>query len=185
MKSDQPPPGNSDQVNSDIDQGGSQLARSYDCTYCKRGFSNAQALGGHMNIHRREKKAVHKQVVLNKTQPSLDKSRETLPKNSSWPLETKTSSSDKSNTVQWPWMPSQQGDDQTPHVGEEVQQLPLFVETSSEKDNKPGSQLHRNIDKDLSSTTTHALSGSGIDLELRLGPEPQDQSAPTETQKFF
>ncbi|XP_024190896.1 transcriptional regulator TAC1-like [Rosa chinensis] len=30
-------------------------AKSYACTFCKRGFSNAQALGGHMNIHRRDR----------------------------------------------------------------------------------------------------------------------------------
>ncbi|XP_057783256.1 zinc finger protein 6-like [Salvia miltiorrhiza] len=29
--------------------------RSYDCAFCKRGFTNAQALGGHMNIHRKDK----------------------------------------------------------------------------------------------------------------------------------
>ncbi|XP_020580448.1 zinc finger protein 11 [Phalaenopsis equestris] len=29
--------------------------RSYDCIFCKRGFSTAQALGGHMNIHRKDK----------------------------------------------------------------------------------------------------------------------------------
>ncbi|XP_050220316.1 transcriptional regulator SUPERMAN [Mercurialis annua] len=29
--------------------------RSYECTFCKRGFTNAQALGGHMNIHRRDR----------------------------------------------------------------------------------------------------------------------------------
>ncbi|XP_026420204.1 transcriptional regulator SUPERMAN-like [Papaver somniferum] len=29
--------------------------RSYDCVFCKRGFTNAQALGGHMNIHRRDR----------------------------------------------------------------------------------------------------------------------------------
>ncbi|KAK8950605.1 Transcriptional regulator TAC1 [Platanthera guangdongensis] len=29
--------------------------RSYDCSFCKRGFSNAQALGGHMNIHRKDR----------------------------------------------------------------------------------------------------------------------------------
>ncbi|GMH19963.1 hypothetical protein Nepgr_021804 [Nepenthes gracilis] len=29
--------------------------RSFDCNFCKRGFTNAQALGGHMNIHRRDK----------------------------------------------------------------------------------------------------------------------------------
>ncbi|CAI9118263.1 OLC1v1019801C1 [Oldenlandia corymbosa var. corymbosa] len=31
------------------------IGRSYECTYCKRGFTNAQALGGHMNIHRKDK----------------------------------------------------------------------------------------------------------------------------------
>ncbi|GJS21038.1 transcriptional regulator SUPERMAN-like protein [Tanacetum coccineum] len=29
--------------------------RSYTCTFCKREFRSAQALGGHMNVHRREK----------------------------------------------------------------------------------------------------------------------------------
>ncbi|KAL1368439.1 hypothetical protein HN51_022590 [Arachis hypogaea] len=29
--------------------------KSYTCVFCKRGFSNAQALGGHMNIHRRDR----------------------------------------------------------------------------------------------------------------------------------
>ncbi|XP_052170029.1 transcriptional regulator SUPERMAN-like [Diospyros lotus] len=29
--------------------------RSYECVFCKRGFSTAQALGGHMNIHRRDR----------------------------------------------------------------------------------------------------------------------------------
>ncbi|KAL7095568.1 hypothetical protein ACP275_10G032400 [Erythranthe tilingii] len=28
---------------------------SYSCSFCRRGFSNAQALGGHMNIHRRDR----------------------------------------------------------------------------------------------------------------------------------
>ncbi|KAL2485199.1 C2H2-type domain-containing protein [Abeliophyllum distichum] len=33
----------------------SHAVRSYRCTFCKRGFSNAQALGGHMNIHRKDR----------------------------------------------------------------------------------------------------------------------------------
>lgn len=37
------------------DLGGPGQVRSYSCTFCKRGFSNAQALGGHMNIHRRDR----------------------------------------------------------------------------------------------------------------------------------
>ncbi|CAN0854370.1 Transcriptional regulator TAC1 [Linum grandiflorum] len=36
-------------------QGTKTTTRSYECTFCKRGFSNAQALGGHMNIHRKDK----------------------------------------------------------------------------------------------------------------------------------
>ncbi|KAI4368868.1 hypothetical protein MLD38_017376 [Melastoma candidum] len=30
-------------------------ARVYECIACSRGFSSAQALGGHMNIHRKDK----------------------------------------------------------------------------------------------------------------------------------
>ncbi|KAK7292922.1 hypothetical protein RJT34_15781 [Clitoria ternatea] len=37
------------------DQGGPGQVRSYSCAFCRRGFSNAQALGGHMNIHRRDR----------------------------------------------------------------------------------------------------------------------------------
>ncbi|XP_044484247.1 transcriptional regulator SUPERMAN-like [Mangifera indica] len=36
--------------------------RSYECTFCKQGFTNAQALGGHMNIHRKDR-AKRKQVT--------------------------------------------------------------------------------------------------------------------------
>ncbi|KAL3620615.1 hypothetical protein CASFOL_035527 [Castilleja foliolosa] len=31
------------------------VGRLYECVFCKRGFNTAQALGGHMNIHRRDK----------------------------------------------------------------------------------------------------------------------------------
>ncbi|XP_047159457.1 transcriptional regulator SUPERMAN-like [Vigna umbellata] len=39
-------------------------ARSYECIFCKRGFTTAQALGGHMNIHR-------KQRANNNTKPTV------------------------------------------------------------------------------------------------------------------
>ncbi|PWA45398.1 Zinc finger, C2H2 [Artemisia annua] len=32
-----------------------QDGRSYACMYCKHGFTTAQALGGHMNVHRKDK----------------------------------------------------------------------------------------------------------------------------------
>ncbi|KAL2530784.1 transcriptional regulator SUPERMAN-like [Forsythia ovata] len=42
-----------DQKINDDDNTG--VGRSYECNFCKRGFTNAQALGGHMNIHRKDK----------------------------------------------------------------------------------------------------------------------------------
>lgn len=38
-----------------MDNGGSTGIRSYDCVFCQRGFTTAQALGGHMNIHRKDR----------------------------------------------------------------------------------------------------------------------------------
>ncbi|XP_017972715.1 PREDICTED: transcriptional regulator SUPERMAN [Theobroma cacao] len=38
--------------------------RSYTCTFCRREFRSAQALGGHMNVHRRDRARLHQ------TQPS-------------------------------------------------------------------------------------------------------------------
>lgn len=37
--------------------------RSYGCIFCKRGFTNAQALGGHMNIHRKDRANKPKQIT--------------------------------------------------------------------------------------------------------------------------
>lgn len=38
--------------------------RSYTCAFCQKGFSNAQALGGHMNIHRRDRARLRQQYSL-------------------------------------------------------------------------------------------------------------------------
>ncbi|KAL5197509.1 hypothetical protein ABZP36_001021 [Zizania latifolia] len=38
-----------------MDGDGARRPQYYECNYCKRGFTNAQALGGHMNIHRKER----------------------------------------------------------------------------------------------------------------------------------
>lgn len=42
-----------DQLEDADSSGGTR--RSYECTFCRRGFTNAQALGGHMNIHRKDR----------------------------------------------------------------------------------------------------------------------------------
>ncbi|CAA7033614.1 unnamed protein product [Microthlaspi erraticum] len=38
-------------------------SRSYVCSFCVRGFSNAQALGGHMNIHRRDRAKLRQKLM--------------------------------------------------------------------------------------------------------------------------
>ncbi|KAI0510042.1 hypothetical protein KFK09_010642 [Dendrobium nobile] len=37
--------------------------RYYECVFCRRGFSTAQALGGHMNIHRRDRPRIRPAVA--------------------------------------------------------------------------------------------------------------------------
>ncbi|KAL0920501.1 hypothetical protein M5K25_009641 [Dendrobium thyrsiflorum] len=38
------------------------IHRSYLCIFCKRGFCTAQALGGHMNIHRKDRAKIMRQT---------------------------------------------------------------------------------------------------------------------------
>ncbi|XP_054780762.1 uncharacterized protein LOC129288282 [Prosopis cineraria] len=46
--------------------------RSYTCGFCQKGFSNAQALGGHMNIHRRDRARLRQQYCQENIWLSLD-----------------------------------------------------------------------------------------------------------------
>ncbi|PPD99263.1 hypothetical protein GOBAR_DD03725 [Gossypium barbadense] len=155
METDQPAPENPDKASSD--EQGASPARSYDCTFCKRGFSNAQALGGHMNIHRRDKAKLK--------QPS------------------------PTHHGKWRWVLQDDGadartDKTSDHiVGSQIRQLPLFHEKPSKSDQNPRSQVQEGLEKGFSSTQPPL--GSELDLELRLGPEPQDSSPPKTTKKFF
>ncbi|KAL2322898.1 hypothetical protein Fmac_027277 [Flemingia macrophylla] len=39
--------------------------RSYTCSFCRREFRSAQALGGHMNVHRRDRARLHQASTTN------------------------------------------------------------------------------------------------------------------------
>nr|KYP53171.1 putative transcriptional regulator RABBIT EARS [Cajanus cajan] len=43
--------------------------RSYTCTFCRREFRSAQALGGHMNVHRRDRARLHQASPNNTISP--------------------------------------------------------------------------------------------------------------------
>lgn len=145
-------------------QGSGQVIRSYTCAFCQRGFSNAQALGGHMNIHRRDR-AKLKQAVDDQNSLPLDITLNPADHDHQpQALEEKSCS------------PPKREDDHDKRVGELVggeevlhRQLPLFVERpSGRRDDCGGGYEEKRIQ------TT-----AGVDLELRLGPEPQ------ETREFF
>ncbi|XP_028758323.1 zinc finger protein 10-like [Neltuma alba] len=53
--------------------------RCYECVFCKRGFTTAQALGGHMNIHRKDRaKSSNKPSFAASTSSKLLDDHETL-----------------------------------------------------------------------------------------------------------
>ncbi|KAJ4842464.1 hypothetical protein Tsubulata_001818 [Turnera subulata] len=142
-------------------------SRSYECTFCKRGFSNAQALGGHMNIHRKDKLKLKKHPNESTPQPSS--------------MEAKCSGGRvNSSPEKWStWVPADKEmispDEAT------IQQLPLFVDQQKET----------NIEVHGSRAGIGLLadnSAEELDLELRLGPDqPLQDSSPqtTGTRKFF
>ncbi|XP_073012198.1 protein LATE FLOWERING-like [Typha latifolia] len=43
-------------ASNDDDSGAAQF---YKCVFCKRGLSSAQALGGHMNMHRKDRASIY------------------------------------------------------------------------------------------------------------------------------
>ncbi|CAK9327002.1 unnamed protein product [Citrullus colocynthis] len=158
-------------------------ARSYECNFCKRGFTNAQALGGHMNIHRKEKAKLKQSI----SSPSLSSSPNKIVVDTPKMILMTT-------PTRLPWLVSPstreghgrsgQGGREETLISEEVQQqLPLFVENPSNMD-----QINLEIrqvlptelvsDPKLGSSFRHGSSVSELDLELRLGPEPQN-SAPS------
>ncbi|KAL1544704.1 hypothetical protein AAHA92_21522 [Salvia divinorum] len=46
--------------------------RSYPCTFCRRQFRSAQALGGHMNVHRRDRAKLKQSPPPPKTPPPIN-----------------------------------------------------------------------------------------------------------------
>ncbi|KAG6433234.1 hypothetical protein SASPL_104842 [Salvia splendens] len=46
--------------------------RSYPCTFCRRQFRSAQALGGHMNVHRRDRAKLKQSPPPPKSPPPIN-----------------------------------------------------------------------------------------------------------------
>lgn len=167
------------------DQSGSSQTRSYTCTFCKRGFSNAQALGGHMNIHRRDRARIRQFSEENqlsnsdtlKTTP-IDPTNFALEENTS-SLQLELLSEQNSGITKNSYNSfNSREDEQAIHRGkvavdhhQEIQKLPLFVEEPTTNDNNYKCEEKR---------------PEKLDLELRLGPDPADHhKSRFSTQEFF
>ncbi|CAK9166298.1 unnamed protein product [Ilex paraguariensis] len=177
MEADQPAPETIDQavVCSTDEQGPNPQARTYECTFCKRGFSNAQALGGHMNIHRKDKAKIKQ--ASNEAQQFLDipKTTPTYRFTNLQALEVK--SIQEKSPINWPWNLSPE-EDVTSRYETHVGELPLSSETTSRIENQEPNSSG-------GATTEKGLQAEELDLELRLGHEFQEPSATLGTRKFF
>lgn len=148
--------------------------RLYKCTFCERGFSNAQALGGHMNIHRKDRaklKEFGELEIPTVTVRDSHRSSHQLPspdyRNFLQSVSSEhiiKSDQERKWTQKSPLIFAEEGDQESSRItaagiNKQVMQLPLFVERSSR------SSIF--VDEDVEKTKTLEL-----DLELRLGPEP-------------
>ncbi|XP_020679817.1 transcriptional regulator TAC1-like [Dendrobium catenatum] len=125
------------------DEDNTGIHRSYLCIFCKRGFCTAQALGGHMNIHRKDRAKILRQT----------KSKEEY----SW---SGHSSSYKynpyySNLSQLSFF----------SLGSKrrVNELRLLRDDHGRRDGKGGEEMRMKRDEG---------EARGLDLELRLGLQP-------------
>ncbi|OAY41357.1 transcriptional regulator TAC1 [Manihot esculenta] len=143
------------------DQWGSGIVRSYTCSFCNKCFSNAQALGGHMNIHRKDRAKLREASDENLL--SLDISKSMKPAD----------------------IPHQDSEETNPLASESMEEesncLPK-TPFSAYMDlmNCPDGDEDKKMQLSHRQTTQVEL-----DLELRLGLEPYQASSTMSTREFF
>ncbi|KAF1868436.1 hypothetical protein Lal_00008243 [Lupinus albus] len=136
------------------DQGGVGQVRSFTCAFCKRGFSNAQALGGHMNIHRRDRAKLRQSCEENIISLDMKKTND-----HDEVLHQLIKDHDDHGALQ---------------RGKEIEVPLFFGRQSSSNEIRANSVVMEIIEEKK----------SDLDLELRLGPQPQ--VTPTfSTREFF
>ncbi|KAJ8750605.1 hypothetical protein K2173_015779 [Erythroxylum novogranatense] len=158
-------------------------ARSYGCTFCKRGFSNAQALGGHMNIHRKQKSKLkfspidsHQDLDSSRVAPSFLSKKDAM-----------SSKDERSSTNLRQVLGQESGasyDMEITHV-RAIRELPLFVDKPFSKGPQKQNIQVQAIPKMGLLLSRRGLPNSELDLELRLGTEPDDSSFTNGTKRFF
>ncbi|XP_038875027.1 zinc finger protein 6-like [Benincasa hispida] len=129
------------------------IKRSYECIFCKRGFTNAQALGGHMNIHRKDRP--------NKP-PKLISSSSSLQSNQILGPST--------NFNSIPYFGPLLGRSQVNYQASSSNSHGYFQQLGDFNMNLWGSDLSLQIGP--TTGRRQLWNGDGVDLELRLGHHP-------------
>ncbi|KAF5175535.1 hypothetical protein FRX31_034878 [Thalictrum thalictroides] len=148
-----------------IDDGGA--TRYYECVFCKQGFTTAQALGGHMNIHRRER-ARNRQPTLPAvtTQPLEDyfRAAHSRPTSTHLPRYFQAQETPSNYHMYLPPSPSSSSHPHLSHNNQSKRSLRLFEEDH-----------YTNLGLQIGSKDNQTLQYGGqdeVDLELRLGHDP-------------
>ncbi|KAG6582366.1 Transcriptional regulator TAC1, partial [Cucurbita argyrosperma subsp. sororia] len=132
--------------------------RPYECTFCKRGFTNAQALGGHMNIHRKDRaKPKHRNFTHSSSSSSPHSNDQLFP-----PLSTQP------NIPYYP-PPPQPPSSYRMYFDTAATNFPIHPQIRS-----PGVGNQELLGADLSlqiDQTRGVWENEEVDLELRLGHE--------------
>ncbi|KAK9127049.1 hypothetical protein Syun_015846 [Stephania yunnanensis] len=176
--------------------GGSHLIiRSYECTFCQRGFSNAQALGGHMNIHRRDR-AKLKQHSSEEEDDEEDQLPLPVDATTNKPSDTTDHLADHLNQHHYCYSNSNatrvvdQVDCSTTDDHDKEDNWPLImIKGGASRWDKSDDQILLPTSVDLPSSSSSELdqimnssSSSNnlvqVDLELRLGPDPLESTNP-------
>ncbi|OWM81794.1 transcriptional regulator TAC1-like [Punica granatum] len=144
------------------DQIADSSLKTYSCTFCKKGFSNAQALGGHMNIHRKDRAKLIMQSL-------DDKSHEVV-------LDLKDVPDDDHHQHAEPGP----DDDQEHPTDQESRLLTASLSSITGDHEKVRKSHHKMMLKEKKiDQVIHGRQRSfpsELDLELRLGHEPQPGS---------
>ncbi|PIN07595.1 hypothetical protein CDL12_19831 [Handroanthus impetiginosus] len=128
---------------------------NYRCTFCSRGFSNAQALGGHMNIHRKDRAKLKE--FPNEISLTLD-----LIGNSSTGEKLSLEKIDDFRNIEVV----------SSYKENSKIRLPLFAEAPTVSGGGEAADGGSGrFEKDLKKSKMELIDAE-VDLELRLGPEP-------------
>ncbi|CAA3023383.1 transcriptional regulator TAC1-like [Olea europaea subsp. europaea] len=159
---------------------GEKPDRSYECIFCKKTLSNAQVLGGHMNIHRKDKAKLKQSSKDQTTGKSLSINAALLDR-------VDTSSSVKSNvpsvspfskmkrTATWPCIASLENRKFPRGEGETA---PKSIDT------KP---IYNQVSEEtlVELPSGQEFESAVLDLELRLDSQPPKSEATMNTRKLF